>query len=1588
MAGALRGITVEIGGDTTKLGNALKGVSSQAKSLQSELKGVNTLLKMDPSNTTLLTQKQSLLAKSITTTKQKLDTLKDAEKQAQKQFEKGDISEEQYRDLQREIVATEQKLESLTNEMKEFGSVGAQQVKQVGEKMKDVGGKVEAFGKGFSVVSAGAGAVMAGSIAAFVELDEGYDTIIAKTGATGEALDELNKVADNIFGDMPVDMNTVGVAVGEINTRFGYTGDKLEGLSRQFIQFSEINAVDLNTSIGTTDKVLEQFNMDASEAGNVLDLVTKKAQETGIGADKLLNSIQENGATFKDMGLGVNESIVMLAQFEANGVNVEQALKGLKKATTEYADEGLSMTEGLSKTIKQIKTAKTDTEALAIAQEVFGIRGAGEMAKAIRENRLSVEDLSAAMNTYSGTVANTFDATLDPIDNAKVAMNNLKLAGSELGGVLQSVFAPMLTSLVQKLKDLATGFGNLPSSVQSTIAIVLSVTAVLGPLIIGIGKLITAFGTIMTTAPKVVSAFSALKGVIVANPWVALATAIGAVVAALVLYSSQANKTKSDTDILIEKTDAFNKKVSEQSKAYEEAQAARTEAMSNTTAEFGYYQQLTDELNGLIDANGKVKSGYETRAQVITGILSDALGTEISLDQAAADGKQKLIDKINELIQVKQANAILSQSESGYTEAITKSQGALNTYVEAQNNHKKVKDELTKAEEEYSRILALQIEQESKGSGRYNKYDDDLAAATRTREKLTQAEKDASKALTDSQNIYLGYQNTIKNYEGLSAAIIEGDTGKINNAVMNMTNNFITAENGTKQSLEKQVTNAKTNLKNLETAFKEGAPGVTQQMVNNAKTMVTKSEAELKKLPEKGKKAGEDTGKKTAEGIKSKEGEVKAAAKKTADSAGKELDKTKDKAKKAGSDAGQAKADGLKSKEGAVKTAAKKVTDSAGKELDKAKGKGSAAGSGGGQAMASGLSSKNGAVATAAFSLTNSANGRFKLLSGQAQTSGSNASGKFASGISSGSGTASNAANTVATSAKSQLDGIDTSSAGANFTAGFASGIESGENGLLAKIREMAKKALSALKEALGINSPAKEVIPFGEGYVEGFEVGVENETPKAAEAVEGFGETMLDRLNKKLDYVLNTDFEDYYKEYSDKEGGWIAKNKAWVWFNQLNKAAFGDKQVHHYMEEAIDYANELDSVLGSPLEKIKAIEEEMSIIPYTFDAHNGAANSAIFKEFRDSLDHQREWNLISEEDYYHRLEILRNKFLAKHSIEHREVSKEIYDYNKGLLAKEEENVKETYDNMASYIEDKLGDIVSARESMSDKLGDYGGLYNSVKINLGGKDDMSFLQLADIDAQTELLRQYSDLLTKVQNRGEIPSEIMDTLREMSVEEGMSFANALLAASDAEFNAYIESWKEKQALADEIATSLYTTDAENIVEEFTESFEKLDDEFFGAGEDSAVHFGDGFRKSIEEIMNNVRESIRKSFSGLFDDLTSASVTVVSDGGNIPQMATGGIIDRPTIVQAGENGKEAIVPLENNTNWINAIADKFIARTPSRIVINNDNMLDKLDRIYERLDRMQIVLDSGALVGETIDRIDAGLADRQLLSARGL
>lgn len=544
----IAGITVEIGADTTKLGKALSDTEKKSKGITQELREVEKALKLNPDSVELLTQKQQLLADAVQAAKDKIKTLSDAQESVKQQFQNGEIDEGQYRAFQREVSNAEAELKKYEEQAAEaagasgrLGSETAQagsDIGATGEKVEKFGEKVASAGAKMSAVSAGIVVAAKKSYDAWAETDEGYDTIITKTGATGDALADLQGVADKVFTSIPTDMGKVGTAVGEVNTRFGSTGEELEGLTTQFLKFAEINSTDVNSSIDNVSAAMRSFGMESDEAAGLLDVLTIVGQQTGIDMGTLESALSSNAATFKEMGLTASESAQLLGQFEINGVDTSTALAALKKAQQNAAKEGKSLSESLAENIEAIKNADSETEALQTATELFGKKGAAEMAQAIREGRFDLDKLTASMDSFEGATTNTFEATLDAPDKLKVTMNQVKLSMADLAGTAMGVVQPAMEKVSDVVSKVTNWFKSLTQEQKETILKITAVVAAIGPVLVIVGKTIALIGQVIQIVNTVKNAITVLNAVMAANPITIVIAAIVALIAILaVLYT-------------------------------------------------------------------------------------------------------------------------------------------------------------------------------------------------------------------------------------------------------------------------------------------------------------------------------------------------------------------------------------------------------------------------------------------------------------------------------------------------------------------------------------------------------------------------------------------------------------------------------------------------------------------------------------------------------------------------------------------------------------------------------------------------------------------------------------------------------------------------------------------------------------------------------------------------------------------------------------------------------------------------------------------------------------------------------------------
>ena len=712
----INGITVALGGDTTQLQKSFKDLDGKSRSLQKELTLVNKELKFDPKNSTLLAAKQEVLSEKVETTRQKLKLLNDMQAEVEKQAKAGTLGADKYRQYQTEVESTKNILANLEKQLKttgdEFAEVqrksGAVTFKNAEDKVEHFKGKVkdmtkealkdaEKLAKGFDKVgdglekagsvinkgSAAAAAVLAGSVASFKDLDEGYDVIVKKTGATDDKFESLKKTADELFSGSTFDMTDIGNALGEVNTRFGYTEDKLKSVTEQYLQFAKINDADVSDSISKTARIMQAWDISADNLPDLLGMITAKGQETGVAVGGLMDKVLDNNATFKEMGLSLEESITLMAQFERNGVNDSTALTAMKTAVKNAAKEGKPLSDVLRENVNDIKNASNETEALQKATELFGTKGAAEMANAIKEGRIDFDNLSGSMSSYKDTVKKTYDATLDPLEESKQVINNLKLAGADLAATALKEGQPLIEDVIDGVKGVTNWLKKLTPEEKKTLTEAIKIVAVAGPAVTIGGKLTKGIGSIVGLLPKMASAFTSLTASTTtatvaqeglntaqsANPIGAVLTAVGLLVAAMITLATVTSQARDNHYELNDSQKKTVEKVDDLKRSYDNYTESKKNALSDVSSEFKYYEDLWRELHKIVDENGKVKEGYENRAKFITDVLKSATGEEIEWNGNVIQSYKDLEKSIKDVLKAKEAEATLSALKSDYDTA-------------------------------------------------------------------------------------------------------------------------------------------------------------------------------------------------------------------------------------------------------------------------------------------------------------------------------------------------------------------------------------------------------------------------------------------------------------------------------------------------------------------------------------------------------------------------------------------------------------------------------------------------------------------------------------------------------------------------------------------------------------------------------------------------------------------------------------------------------------------------------------------------------------------------------------------------------
>lgn len=902
---------------------------------------------------------------------------------------------------------------------------------------------------------------------------------------------------------------------------------------------------------------LDQLGGSAETLGIVFyESVSESLKETAKSATDSINNITE---AFRNGGL---DDAIEAAGDEFANLAVEAASHAPDMVDT-AVDFIESFIDGIGKNKKKLVGAAVD-----MAETLGGGLAdllPDELGEPVEEAIDSITESleSGGLEDAGETVVKTFDNVIKVVGElADVALPPLTKAVDFAGEHLELIAASATTAFaafkgykvvteandvlskgasVWKTASAAVDAYNVVQMACTAQGVISNATLTTGQAVVG---LLTGKISLATAAQ------TAWNAVMNANPIGLLVTAIGALVAGLGVYKLATDESKESQYALTDAQEKAIEKTHEEYEAYKELDNARKEAMDNVEAEYGYLSQLNDELMGLVDSNGQVKAGYEDRANFIVNQLAQAFDLEEDEVWDIIGANSTLADSIDELIEKKKAEAMLNANQEAYEEAIRKQNEALidytnslSEYESAQKKYNEAKEAAKKVEEDYQLILKNSPE----AANGYLMANQDILTAA---EDAGEAFQESKTRLEDAEKAYVGYNATIQNYEGLSSAILSGESEKIEDAMLRIKNGFITAETGTKESLENQVKNMQSNYEAMQKAVEDGTPGVTQQMVDSAKQMVDSAKAELDKLQPQAEESTKKAGEKAKQGLASQKPAIDATTKEIADSSNEKLGSADTKG--TGSKKASEYDTGVKSQKGNIDTTSKNIADSSNQKLGSADTKGtgsrksgeynagvgsqkgnidatskgiadssdmmlgSANTSGTGQRKGGeynlGIASQSGAILSTSVGLSNTADSG--MGSADTRRTGIGQGNQFATGVGSTSRDANAQGQEISRSANDGAGAYDGSGPGSDFGAGFVGGIASWISSAAEKAAELASSAYHAARRFLDEHSPSRKMRQVGKYFGQGFALGIEDEEKTVIRSSENISKMALESMN------------------------------------------------------------------------------------------------------------------------------------------------------------------------------------------------------------------------------------------------------------------------------------------------------------------------------------------------------------------------------------------------------------------------------------------------------------------------------------------
>lgn len=655
MASRIKGITVEIGGDTTGLQNALKQVNSSIKSTQSALKDVNKLLKLDPTNTELLSQKQKLLKDAISATSEKLQSLKTAQEQAKAQLENGTLGQDKYDALQREIVETEQELQRLQQEAINSNETLCK-IEAAGQKLQTVGNTIAGVGQKFLPVTAAVSALGTAAVKTTADFDSSMSQVQATMGITKDSMSDLNGASVNTMDalrDLAKQMGAeTAFSASECADAMNYLA--LAGYSTQEIydtlptvlNLAAAGDIDLASASDMVTDAMSALGMETSEADTMVDQMAKTASLTNTSVAQLGEGILTIGATARTVKGGTAELNTALGILANNGIKSAEGGTHLRnvilslqnptdKAAAQMEAMGISVydSEGNMRSLNDIlgdlntsMEGMTAQEKSNIIGQIFNKTDLSAVNALLANTGDTWDSLQQSIADSGGAAQQMADTQLD---NLSGQLTLLKSALEGLAISFGEILMPAVRAAVEKVQTFVDKLNSLDDAQKQTAVKIALIAAAIGPLLIALGKTISTVGSVMTGFSALTKGAAKL-GVKLAGSTgsvTSLGSALGAVagpvlaVVAIVAVLAAAFKHLWDTN------EEFRNAVTGIWEGIAERFAAFGDAVTQRLNALGFdFQNIVDVLKAVWEGFCQILAPvFETAFSVISTVLGTVL---------------------------------------------------------------------------------------------------------------------------------------------------------------------------------------------------------------------------------------------------------------------------------------------------------------------------------------------------------------------------------------------------------------------------------------------------------------------------------------------------------------------------------------------------------------------------------------------------------------------------------------------------------------------------------------------------------------------------------------------------------------------------------------------------------------------------------------------------------------------------------------------------------------------------------------------------------------------------------------------------